>query len=158
MNRPEDAPTEPVLYADIATALAEAVPPLPADAPMLRRVKQRLMHRVAQDQWSRHRTIDADEGQWQPLGPGLTMKMLHREGGIASYLVRLAPGAVLAAHRHPIDEECVVLEGKLQIGERTVGAGGFHLGVRDVLHAPIVSEGGALIFLRGAAPQRELLV
>ena len=75
-----------------------------------------------------------------------------------SYLLRLAPGAALPAHRHPVDEECVVLEGEVQIGTLRVGAGGFHLGRKDVLHDRLCSAGGALIFLRGAIPEADLAV
>ena len=39
-----------------------------------------------------------------------------------------------------------------------VAAGGFHLGRKDVLHAPITAVDGALLFLRGARPEAELLV
>lgn len=128
------------------------------DALSIARVKRRVLARIAEDQRGQHVTVRAADGQWQPFGPGLSLKVLHENDGIMSYLVRLAPGAKLPAHRHPIDEECVVLEGSLRIGELEVGAGGFHLGKQDVLHMPIVSEHGALIFLRGAAPEAALLV
>jgi quercetin dioxygenase-like cupin family protein len=128
------------------------------DTLSIARVKRRVLARIAEDQRGQHVTVGADDGQWQPFGPGLTLKVLHESDGIMSYLVRLAPGARLPAHRHPIDEECVVLEGSLRIGELEVGTGGFHLGRQDVLHMPIVSEQGALIFLRGATPEVALLV
>lgn len=140
------------LDADIVDLLNGAVPPTPVDQAVLARVKRRVLARIAEEQASAHLTVRAEDGQWQPFGPGLTLKVLHEAGGVMSYLVRLAPGAVLPPHRHPMDEECVVLEGSLRIGGLEVGAGGFHLGRQDVLHMPIVSERGALIFLRGAAP------
>ncbi|MBI5257554.1 MAG: cupin domain-containing protein [Burkholderiales bacterium] len=147
-----------VLDADIADWLNAAAATPTADEVSVARVKRRLLARVAEDQRRQHLTVQADEGQWQPFGRGLSLKLLHQRDGVMSYLVRLAPGAVLPAHRHPIDEECVVLEGSLRIGELEVGAGGFHLGRQEVLHMPIVSEGGALIFLRGAAPEASSLL
>jgi len=84
------------------------------------------------------------------------IKVLHEAAGVMSYLLRLAPGASLPAHRHPVDEECVVLEGEVQIGSLRVAAGGFHLGRRDVLHERLESAGGALNFLRGAVPEANL--
>jgi len=135
-----------LLNASIAT-------PSPGDALSIARVKRRVLARIAEDQRAQHLTVRAEDGAWQAFGPGLTLKVLHEAAGIMSYLVRLAPGAALPPHRHPVDEECVVLEGSLRIGELEVGAGGFHLGRQDVLHMPIVSEHGALIFLRGAAPE-----
>jgi hypothetical protein len=52
----------------------------------------------------------------------------------------------------------MVLEGVVQVGELRVAAGGFHLGRKDVLHAPITAVESALLFLRGARPEAELLV
>jgi anti-sigma factor ChrR (cupin superfamily) len=73
-----------------------------------------------------------------------------------SYLVRMAPGSMLPPHRHPIDEECVVVEGEVAIGDARLGAGGLHLGRRDVLHDRVRSDGGALVFCaaRSRTPNR----
>lgn len=156
---PPPEPLEPVLDDDTLTWLDASVSAsTPGDRLSIARVRRRLLARIAEDQRARHLTVTADEGQWQPFGAGLSIKVLHEAGGIMSYLVRLAPGASLPPHRHPVDEECVVLEGSLRIGELDVAAGGFHLGRQDVLHMPIVSEHGALIFLRGAAPALEHLL
>jgi quercetin dioxygenase-like cupin family protein len=143
---------------DILRALADAqaweAPPALATA----RVKHRLLQRVAQAE-ARHLTVPAAQGRWQPFQPGVEIKVLHEADGVMSYLLRLAPGAALAAHRHPVDEECVVLEGRVRIGDTLeIGAGGFHLAHRDALHAPISSVDGATIFLRGASPHPAHLV
>ncbi|NRF68834.1 cupin domain-containing protein [Aquincola sp. S2] len=149
-----------VLDADIVDLLNDAVaaPPSPLDQLSLQRVKRRVLARIAEAQTTRHLTVRADEGQWQPFGPGLTMKVLHESGGIMSYLVRLAPGAALPPHRHPVDEECLVLEGSLRVGDLVVGPGGFHLGRQDVLHMRVESDSGALIYLRGAVPDNSMLI
>lgn len=146
---------DPALLAQLVQAVAPA--PLAADAQT--RIKRHLLRRIAGEQMPLHKTVLPGEAGWEPLGPGLTMKRLHESGGILSYLVRLAPGAVLAAHRHPVDEECVVLEGEMLIGEHRVGAGGFHLGRAGLLHDRICSgEAGALVFLRGAVPEPATLI
>ncbi|MFO1270620.1 MAG: cupin domain-containing protein [Rubrivivax sp.] len=145
-------PTEPALDDDTAALIAAALDPVPMPPAAAARVKRRLLQRVAADSTPRHHTVPAGEAGWQPFGEGLSIKVLHEAGGVMSYLVRLAPGAALAPHRHPLDEECVVLEGEVQIGALRVGPGGYHRGLKDVLHDHVASEGGALIFLRGAAP------
>lgn len=146
------------LDADILAAL-NADPPEHALAPeAAARIKHRLLERVAQAQ-AGHLTVHAGVGGWKPFSPGVTIKVLHRDGGIMSYLLKLAPGAQLASHRHPVDEECVVLEGRLRIGsDLVVDAGGFHLAHRDALHGVISSDAGATIFLRGAVPHAALIV
>jgi quercetin dioxygenase-like cupin family protein len=118
-----------------------------------REIKRRLLERVA-DADASHLTIGADEGDWQPFCHGVRIKVLREHDEGLSYLLRLEPGATLPAHRHPVDEECVVLEGRLRVGTCIeVGAGGYHLAHRGALHATISTATGATIFLRGCVPE-----
>lgn len=151
-------PMPPLLDADIVEHLHDALVPEPMDAALAARVKRRVLQRIAEEQRPRHLTVHAHEGLWQPFGPGVQLKLLHAAGDVWSYLLALEPGAQLPTHRHPIDEECVVLEGLVQVGELRVSAGGFHLGRKDVLHAPITAVEHSLLFLRGARPEADLLV
>ena len=146
------------LDADIAEHLHDALVPEPMDAELAARVKRRVLQRIAEEQRPQHLTVHAGDGVWQPFGPGVQLKLLHAAGDIWSYLLRLDAGAQLPTHRHPVDEECVVLQGVVQVGELRVAAGGFHLGRKDVLHAPITAVEPALLFLRGARPEADLLV
>ena len=121
----------------------------------VREMKHRLLERVADADCS-HLTVASEEGHWQAFGPGLHVKVLHEDGGTMSYLLRLEPGASLPAHRHPQDEECIVLEGTLRVGSRIeVGTGAYHRARRGALHATIFSDTGATLFLRGAVPQAD---
>lgn len=132
-------------------------PIAPSDAlpVQARAIKRRVLERVA-DTEDTHVTVDADEGHWQPFGEGVRIKVLREHQGVMSYLLQLAPGARLPAHRHPVDEECIVLEGTLHIGTRIeVGPGGYHLAHQGALHAPVHTVTGATIFLRGAVPHAE---
>lgn len=157
--QPADEPARShVLDADILAQLDAAMTPEPLDAQAHARIKTRLLRRLASEGTPRHLTRHADSNDWQRFGHGLSMKVLHEAGGIMSYLVRLAPGAQLPGHRHPVDEECVVLEGAVQIGDLHVDAGGFHLGRKDVLHDVLRSEDGAVIYLRGAVPEISLVI
>ena len=146
----------PALDDETAALIAAAFETEPLDAAASVRVKGRLLRRIAAESTPRHLTLPPGAEGWQPFGTGLQIKMLHEAAGVMSYLVKLAPGAALPAHRHPVDEECVVLEGEVQIGTLRVGAGGFHLGRKDVLHDQVRSEGGAVIYLRGAVPEAAL--
>lgn len=111
------------------------------------------MERVADAEES-HVTIDADQGEWQPFLEGVRIKVVREREGVLSYLMRLEPGASLPAHRHPLDEECVVLEGRLRVGSRhVIGPGGYHLAHAGALHATVLTDTGATIFMRGAIPE-----
>lgn len=123
-----------------------------------RSIRRRLMERVA-DADSSHLTIDGDAGEWQAFVEGVAIKVLREHAGVLSYLLRLEPGAVLPPHRHPHDEECLVLEGHVQVGSKiVVGPGGYHLAHGGALHATIRSTSGATIFLRGAVPDASQLL
>ena len=89
-------------------------PPSPTSS-QARGIRRRLMERVADTETS-HLTIDDADGDWQPFLDGVAIKVLREHAGVLSYLLRLDPGAVLPAHRHPGDEECVVLHGRLRVG------------------------------------------
>lgn len=128
--------------------------PNPGNGPdRVRVIRGRLLERVA-DADDSHLTIRAEEGQWLPMLPGVHIKLLHEHGGALSYLLRLEPGASLPAHRHPHDEECLVLEGRLRVGSQAeFGPGSYHLAHAGALHGRISTETGATIFLRGAVPE-----
>ena len=118
-----------------------------------RAIRRRLMERVA-DADPSHLTIDGDGGDWQPFLPGVTIRVLREHDGVLSYLLRLEAGATVPPHRHPRDEECVVLEGRLRVGSQIeIGPGGYHLAHGGALHATIGTETGATLFLRGAVPE-----
>jgi quercetin dioxygenase-like cupin family protein len=152
--------TEPrtPLDQDIVDALVIAQREADADSAVLARVRVKLMQGIAADTSGRHVTVAAEGGQWRDFLPGIQRKVLHEQGGLMSYLLKFAPGAVLPAHRHPVDEECLVLEGRLRIGELTLDAGGFHLARQGVPHGDIESLEGAVIYLHGAAPKAEHLL
>ena len=122
-------------------------------AAQIRALRRRLLERVA-DADTSHLTVPPADTGWQPWLPGVRLKVLRAEAGVMSYLLELAPGARVPAHRHRQDEECLVLRGRLQVGGQLVlEAGGYHLAHQGALHAPLSSKEGALIFLRGAIPE-----
>lgn len=143
---------------DILQALGANQAPDPDSTGAVDRVRTRLMQRIAADSTQHHVFIAPGEGRWHRLLPGIERKVLQESDGVMSYLLRFAPGAVLPAHRHPVDEECIVIEGTLRIGDRLLPAGSFHMVRAHVLDADSSSDGGALIYLRGATPQPEQLL
>ncbi len=153
---PKPRPTP--LETELAELITQSLPPESVPDDTRERIRQKLLSRIAADSTHLHVTMPLSEQDWKPIGEGLSMKVLHERDGILSYLVRLAPGAELPAHRHPVDEECVVLEGEVSIGTLCLKPGGYHLGRKDVLHDRLRSPSGALIFLRGAVPARRLAV
>jgi quercetin dioxygenase-like cupin family protein len=158
MRRPPEPADTPALDSELVDSLCTALRPEPVNTALAQRVKRRVLHGIAAQQQG-HLTVHGADGHWQPFGDGVRIKVLNEEGGVMSYLLQLAPGARVAAHRHPHDEECVVLEGTLMIGDAlVVSAGGFHLARRGALHDTLSTVSGATIFLRGAAPEMAQLI
>lgn len=139
----------------VAGAMAEAVRAAPLDPMAERFLKSRLMTRVRDfERGAVTNTVRPDQGEWEKFSPRIKMKVLRRDadGGSMSYLLKLEPGAFLVPHKHAIDEECVVLEGEVMIGSELVGPGSYHLAPRGMVHQPIRSEHGAILFIRGKEP------
>ena len=57
--------------------------------------------------------VRADEGQWQPIMQGIQVKSLRKGDGTETTLWRMDPGAIVPAHPHRQQEECLVLEGSV---------------------------------------------
>jgi quercetin dioxygenase-like cupin family protein len=159
MNTSNPADETEALAPDVLAALAAAHGSEPVPPPVAARIKHRLMDRIARAATAQHLTVHSGADGWQRFQHGVDIKVLNEAEGIMSYLLRLAPGAVVSAHRHPIDEECVVVQGTLLIGnDLEVSAGSFHLAQKNTLHAPISSAEGAIMFIRGATPHPADLV
>lgn len=136
---------------ELSHALDEvhALPAAEEDA-LLERVRARVMGAVISQ--AQFHTVRPTEPGWQPMAPGVMRKLLFSAGDAQSWLVRLSPGSAVPGHPHTIDEECVVLEGTLCIGDDIVlHAGDFHVGRKGSTHALATSDTGALVYLRAAA-------
>ena len=120
------------------------------DSELIARVKERIMQSVRAEADAGHRTVRASDDAWENVAPGIDRKILWESGPARSWMVRLAPGALFPAHLHPMDEECVVLEGSLRIGDILLHAGDFHVGRQESMHGVTSTDTGAVVYLRGA--------
>ncbi|MDX2104563.1 MAG: cupin domain-containing protein [Alphaproteobacteria bacterium] len=94
-------------------------------------------------------TVRWQDGRWETVAPGVDRKWLTgTPEGEHSYLLRLAAGAVLPAHRHTRPEHCLVVSGTLTIGALSMGAGDFHWAPETEPHGTIRSASGALLYIR----------
>jgi hypothetical protein len=149
-------PTTPAeeQWPDALTApVGEALKPITIDPMDRALMRSRLLARVRTEKHaSSSLTIQGSEGDWEPFSPRVQIKILRHEPESTSYLLKLDPGAVIWPHHHRQDEECMVMEGEVIIGDIRASAGTFHLAYAGVDHVPIRSETGATLYLRGAMP------
>ncbi len=89
--------------------------------------------------------------------PGVEWKKLHfeRSSGRSAVLLRFAPQASYAAHRHPRGEEYFVLEGQLEDGGASYGPYTYVRLPAGSAHRPS-SKSGCIVLVWLDAPIEEL--
>ncbi|MBM4207726.1 MAG: hypothetical protein FJ190_06805 [Gammaproteobacteria bacterium] len=98
------------------------------------------------------RSVTINGCQWDEIQPGLFRSELWTDGAFVSQFYRMSPGAVLAGHTHPADEECMMLDGELFLGDILLQAGDYQVAVKGSKHGEIYTDTGALLYVRSAAP------
>jgi anti-sigma factor ChrR (cupin superfamily) len=96
------------------------------------------------------RSTDAD---WQQSGlPGITMKLLYADQATdrQTVLVRIAAGVHYPRHRHVGTEECLVIEGDLNMDDVRLNAGDFVVNADGDLHHDTWTEHGCTLLLTGS--------
>jgi quercetin dioxygenase-like cupin family protein len=96
------------------------------------------------------RTVRAGSIAWIELTPGVSINLLRVDPeteNMTAY-IRMQPGAVYPAHRHPQTEECLVVEGEIFIGSHCLRAGDMHVASSGTGHGMVTSPKGALMLLR----------
>ncbi len=96
------------------------------------------------------RTVAAGRRRWQAAFPGVQTLLLWGAGPVVSMLVRFAPGAGVPDHRHAIDEDCLMLEGEMFLGDILLRAGDYQLAPAGGGHFGETSEAGGTFFFHGA--------
>jgi anti-sigma factor ChrR (cupin superfamily) len=94
--------------------------------------------------------LRADEGTWEETPfPGIRLRKLFvdRHKRQFTALVRMGPGTVFPSHRHEGAEECLVLEGDLQIGDIALRAGDFERTPPGFQQVEQTTRGGCLLLI-----------
>ena len=147
-DHPEDLLTPEALEA-LLSAL-EPLAPLRAGA-----IKSRLMERVASEERDREAAgitvVRAAEGEWTALAPGVRTKVLSDDGRTRTWLARLERNARLPGHDHPADEECLMLEGTVYMGDILMAAGDYQIARAGSRHTGVYSPTGCLLLVRSAS-------
>jgi len=94
-------------------------------------------------------TVRGSGGGWREIAAGVAVRELWEEGGRCSRYYRVQPGARLPGHGHREDEECMVLEGEVHLGDILLLAGDYQVAPAGSRHQELTTEAGALLFVRG---------
>jgi ChrR Cupin-like domain len=95
-------------------------------------------------------TVHADDGAWAPLRQGVKIKPLHQVGERTSMLARFEPGARVPDHPHGLDEECLMVQGDLFLGDLLLREGEFQFAPSGSDHGELFSDVGCVLFFTGA--------
>lgn len=88
--------------------------------------------------------------RWVASSPGVEVLPLKGDSEVVSMLVRFAPGASVADHHHALDEDCLVLEGEMFLGDILLRAGDYQLAPAGGGHFGETSDVGVVFFFHGA--------
>ncbi len=136
------------LPAELENALFAELRPIPVSPERSQRIRSRVDAELGFSTGVvTHRLL---EGKWIRRSPDCEIKILNRdsETGICSYLVRLQANGQIPEHMHPQPEECVVLEGDVEVDGMTLGPGDYQWLDAGTRHQPIRSRSGLLMFIR----------
>jgi anti-sigma factor ChrR (cupin superfamily) len=105
-------------------------------------------------------TIRAADMRWVSVGPGVEVKVLRmdRERNDQTVLIRMQPGSVVVGHRHTQEEECLILEGEVYIGDYRLSAGDMHVARAGAVHERIRAPRGALLMIRSEMPPQHFKI
>jgi anti-sigma factor ChrR (cupin superfamily) len=94
-----------------------------------------------------------DAGGWKPRSEGVETRTLWRSKDPRRhvFLLRMQPGALLDRHDHGGDEECMVLEGDMQVGDVAFGPGDFQVAFAGTRHPLVTTRTGCLCLISLAA-------
>lgn len=88
--------------------------------------------------------------RWSPTSPGARVMSLCGDTQVVSMLVRFDAGAAVPDHHHALDEDCLVLEGDMFLGDILLRAGDYQLAPQGGSHFGETSDGGVTFFFHGA--------
>jgi quercetin dioxygenase-like cupin family protein len=96
------------------------------------------------------RLVRQGQRRWIANAPGVSVLQLWGDADIVSVLVRFHAGASVADHHHAVDEDCLVLEGEMFLGDILLRAGDYQLAPAGGGHFGETSDVGVLFFFHGA--------
>jgi mannose-6-phosphate isomerase-like protein (cupin superfamily) len=96
------------------------------------------------------RIAPAQGRRWHDGGRGVRVARLAGDADVVSMLVRFDAGASVPDHHHAIDEDCLVIDGEMFLGDVLLRQGDFQLAPAGGGHWGETSDVGCLFYFHGA--------
>lgn len=94
--------------------------------------------------------VDPGRRRWRESSAGVDVLPLRGDSDVVSMLVRFAAGASVPDHAHALDEDCLVLQGEMFLGDILLRTGDYQLAPAGGTHFGETSDVGVLFFFHGA--------
>ncbi len=142
MNHVKVQAKSQVSGASIFVELAQALTPVTPSESLRSRI---LAHATARPM----HLVQAEEGEFARVLAGVYVKQLRADALSETGLWRLEPGAIIPAHSHKCEEECLVVSGSINYAGRTLIGGDFLGAAKDEHQGVITTTTGAMLLIRG---------
>lgn len=147
-KKPSHKDDRDILEPEVSVALAARLQPEIPPPGMQDRLRQRLLDRAAgQKQFF----VFADQGEWKMLGPGIQVKLLHKNEKGKSFLLQMAEQSMLPSHQHEADEESFVIEGEVWLDGVFCTQGDYHFSAAGTAHGNVHTKKGCTLLVKTTA-------
>ena len=97
-------------------------------------------------------SINSEQMQWEefvgyPQGTRICVLRTDENGMVRAFLLRAGRDLAVGGHTNTASEQQLVLEGKIQSGEKTFGRGSYRFIPQGSSHDPWKSDKGAVVFV-----------
>lgn len=88
---------------------------------------------------------------WDDYAPGIRRRVLWTADGAVAYIARAVAGAAVPTHGHHRDEESLMLDGDLFLGDILIREGDFQLAPAGLVHDTVQAGSDCMVYIRGDA-------
>lgn len=88
---------------------------------------------------------------WEDYAPGIRRRVLWQADGAVAYIAKAITGAAVPSHGHHRDEESLMLDGDLFLGDVLIREGDFQLAPAGLVHDTVQAGSDCMVYIRGDA-------
>jgi anti-sigma factor ChrR (cupin superfamily) len=147
MKKPILSSKHQALSDDLISKIATSMTPTTLENATSERIKSKVMGRVHDN---RYEFVFSNLLDWQPVAPGVEMKLLHTSTEKKSFMLKMSPNSSIAQHVHDLDEESFVLEGEVWLEGILCHTGDFHYAQAGSNHKSLHSEKGCVLLVNNS--------